>query len=303
MQQFSITSQDGRTALACYRTECAEPRAMLQISHGMCEYFGRYTEFARWLNEAGILVFGHDHLGHGHTAKEPSELGFTAAGGGHEFLVEDVHNLSLHMKQKHPHVPLILFGHSMGSFIAREVIAKYGKTYRAAIICGTGGPETPAGAGKLLARIIMAFCGERHRSGLLKRIAFAGYNKKYDKAETGSEWLTRDESVVQRYLADPFCTYTFTVRAYHDLFSLVQKVSRRDWPGRLPRELPLLVISGEMDPVGGWGKGVRTVADRLQKAELPVTLRLYPGMRHEILNEIEHETVWKEILEWLNLQL
>lgn len=299
MQKFTIPSGDRKTALACYRTECEKPRAMMQISHGMCEYFLRYTGFAEYLSGLGFLVFGHDHLGHGHTAPDAASLGFTVSGGGADCLVEDVYSLSLHMKREYPGLPLILFGHSMGSFIARETLARHGGAYRAAVICGTGGPEMPAGAGRALARLIMLFRGEHYRSRLLKNIAFAGYNKKYDAPATDVDWLTRDPEVVRRYLDDPLCNFTFTVRAYDDLFTLVGWVSRRDWASRLPKGLPVLVTSGDMDPVGGWGKGVRSVADRLREAGLEVTLRLWPGMRHEILNETEHEQVWKEIGQWM----
>ena len=303
-KQFKILSSDGSTELAAYRTVPAHPRAMLQIAHGMCEYFLRYEGFAHYLAEEDFLVFGHDHLGHGYTAKTPEDLGFTASGGGAEYLVEDVHQLSLHMKAEHPTLPLILFGHSMGSFIAREVITRHGKDYTAAIICGTGGPDMPAGAGRMLASLLMLLFGERHRSRLLKSIAFAGYNKKFEKGCDKNAWLTRDHAVVERYNADPLCAYTFTLRAYHDLFTLVSLVSRKDWAGKLPKDLPILVVSGENDPVGSWGVGVRKVADRLQEAGiLDVMLKLYPDMRHEILNELEHETVWSDIKLWLEQKL
>lgn len=299
MKTFHIMSSDGKTKLACYRTECKNPQAMLQISHGMCEYFKRYSEFATYLARRGILVFGHDHLGHGETAPTEAELGFTAEGGGANFMVEDVHNLSLNMMDEYPNVPLVLFGHSMGSFIAREVMARYGEDYRAAIFCGTGGPDMPTGAGKLLASLIMRLFGERHRSKLLKKISFAGYNKRYDHCETSMDWLTRDSETVERYLQDPFCNYVFTARAYHDLFTLVEWVSKKSWAERLPKNVPILVISGMMDPVGGFGIGVKKVADRLSDAGLNTTLRLYPDMRHEILNEIGKEQVWEELELWL----
>lgn len=303
MIRFSHLSADGKTQLAAYRTDPTSPRAMLQISHGMCEYILRYEGFADFLTENGILVFGHDHLGHGHSAACAEDLGFTVEGGGADTLVEDVHALSRRFKEEYPHLPLVLFGHSMGSFIARDVLEKYGKDYAAAIICGTGGPNTPAGAGKAMAKLLMLFFGEHHRSKLLRRIAFMGYNKKFGRGCDKNAWLTRDDAVVERYNQDPFCTYIFTLRAYHDLFSLVACVNRRDWASSIPRELPLLLISGEDDPVGAWGKGVRLVEKALLEAEtVDLTTRLYPDMRHEILNEIDKETVWKEILEWISLK-
>ncbi len=300
MQRFRFLSSDGKTQLAAYAIIPEKPIAMVQISHGMCEYFERYQAFGEYLAARGFLVFGHDHLGHGHSAPTSDDLGFTAHGGGAELLVRDVYRLSEHMKAQYPTLPLILFGHSMGSFIARAVLEEHASLYKAAVICGTGGPDTPAGAGKLLATLMMAFKGERHRSQLLKSIAFAGYNKRFERGCDKNAWLTRDASVVERYNADPFCTYTFTLRAYHDLFTLVSRVSRKDWANKLPKDLPLLLVSGEMDPVGSWGKGVRTVAERLQQAGITdLTARLYPDMRHEILNEIDYETVWSEIAKWM----
>lgn len=300
IRRFTYPSSDGRTALAAYELCPATPaRAMIQISHGMCEYFLRYTEFAQFLASEGFLVFGHDHLGHGHSAATPDDLGFTASGGGAGFLVEDLHSLSLLYREKHPDLPLVLFGHSMGSFIARATLARYGKDYDAAVLCGTAGPETPAAAGKLLASLLMLFCGERHRSPLLKRISFAGYNKRFEKGCDPNAWLARDGEVLARYAADPFCNYTFTLRAYHDLFTLLSSVSHKDWAAKLPKDLPLLVTGGEEDPVGGWGQGMRTVYERIRKEGLPVELRLYPGLRHEIHNEPEKRTVWKELSAWM----
>ena len=299
MQTFTLPSSDGKHMLACYRTECREPRLMLQISHGMCEYFLRYEGFAEFLNARGILVFGHDHLGHGHTAVSPDELGFFDEKNGWRYAVLDVHGLTIRMMQEYPGVPVVLMGHSMGSFIAREVLARFGEDYRAGIICGTGGPEMPAGAGRLLASFLCAVRGAHYRSEWLKNTAFRGYNKKIDPVRTENDWLTRDTAVIDRYNADPLCTFTFTVSAYRDLFTLVRSVSRRSWASRVPASLPLLVISGDADPVGGWGRGVRSVAGRLEKTGHRVTLRLYPDMRHEIMNEVGKEQVWEETAQWL----
>ncbi len=300
MQRFKLLSADGKTALAAYAVIPENPVAMVQISHGMCEHFMRYEGFAEYLATQGFLVFGHDHLGHGNSAENAEALGFVASRGGAELLVEDVHRLSLRMKADYPALPLILFGHSMGSFIARWVLERYGNDYAAGVICGTGGPDTPAGAGRLLASLMILFRGEKYRSSLLRSIAFSGYLKGLGEGCDKNAWLTRDAAVVERYNADPLCGYTFTLRAYHDLFTLVSHVSKTAWAKSLPRELPLLLVSGEEDPVGAWGKGVRKVASRLEAAGMKdVTLRLYPQMRHEILNETDKESVWEEICQWM----
>ena len=305
MQQSTLPSSDQKNTLATYLIQPdGEVRAMVQIAHGMCEYFLRYLPFGEFLAKNGILVFGHDHLGHGNTASTPSDRGFTASGGGWDFLVRDVHSLSQNMKAQYPKVPLILFGHSMGSFIAREVVARYPDTYDGAVFCGTGGPEAPAGLGRALASILMLFQGERHRSRLLRRISFMGYNKRFGKGCEENAWLTRDDATVQRYKNDDLCRFIFTLRAYHDLFSLLSTVSKKQWAHRLQASMPMLLISGEDDPVGGYGKGVRTVQKRILSAgATDLTTVLYPKMRHEILNELDKESVWEDILKWLESKL
>ena len=296
-----MLSSDKKTELAFYRYEPeGDARGMVQIVHGMCEYFGRYEEFVQFLAAHGFVVFGHDHLGHGQTAKSPEDLGFTVSGGGADALVDDVRIVSRYMKAEHPDLPLVLFGHSMGSFIIREALARFGEEYDAAIICGTGGPDSPTGIAKAITKTIMAFRGERHRSSFIPKLTNANYLKKYEKGCGKEAWLTRDESIVEKYAHDPLTQYTFTTRAYLDLFTLVAWVSDKKWAGKLPKKLPCLVVSGDMDPVGSWGKGPAAVADRMRKAGMEqVTLKLYPGMRHEILNEIGREDVRKDLLGWI----
>lgn len=304
MQRFTTTSYDGKTTLAAYKLVPENPRGMVQISHGMCEYLLRYKGFAEFLAESGILVFGHDHLGHGYSVKTTKGLGFTVEEGGVEALVEDVHNLALKMKQEYPDLPVILFGHSMGSFIARAVVEKYSATYAGAVFCGTRGDGMPVAFGKAITKHMMSFLGEHYRSKLMQKIVFAGYNKKCGEGCDPNAWLSRDEEVVKAYNADMLCGFNFTLRGYNDLFTLIEQISREEWASKLSKDLPVLVVSGEADPVSNYGKGAQQVAEKLLAAEMrDVTLKLYPEMRHEILNELEHETVWTDLKEWMEQKL
>ena len=304
MQRFTTTSYDGHTTLAAYKLVPENPRGMVQISHGMCEYFLRYRPFAEFLAENGLIVFGHDHLGHGYTAKHTRQLGYTARENGAEYMVEDVHNLTLKMKQEYPNLPVILFGHSMGSFVARAVTEKYAPTYAGAVFCGTCGYGMPIGFAKVVTRHMIKLFGGKHRSALLTKVVFGGYNKKCGEDCDFHAWLTRDEEVVKAYNENILCNYMFTLRGYYDLFTLIGQISTDEWAQNMSKELPVLVTSGEEDPVGEWGKGTRDVAEKLLGAGLQdVTLKLYPEMRHEIVNEIDHETVWTDLLEWVNSKL
>lgn len=300
MIPFTLPSTDGINTLACYRTETQNPRALVQLCHGMCEHFAYYREFAEFLAQDGILAFGDDHLGHGYTPVRDRDRGFFAEQNGADHLVMDEHQLSLYMKAQYPGIPLILFGHSMGSFIVRETVARYGNDYTAAIFCGTAGPDTPAGLGVFFADLIARFRGKRYRSEWIESVAFHGYNQKYGPGVPFNAWITRDEEHLKRHTDDPFCRFNFSVSAYHDMFTLLKWVSSRKWAKRLPASLPVLLITGDMDPVGDWGKGVRKVTERLCRAGMEqVSLRVYPEMRHELLEEIGREQVMKETKQWL----
>ena len=296
-----FTSTDGKTRVAGYIFEplCA-PKAILQLSHGMCEYIMRYEPLARELCAHGILVCGNDHLGHGNTAPDDESLGFTAFGGGADCFVRDLYRMTKLTKKRYGDLPVILLGHSMGSFIARRYISKYGHKLSAAIIVGTAGPGSPTGLGKMLARLIMLRHGEHYRSKLLAKLSMGSYNKKFKKEKSDHSWLTRDIELRDKYADDKYCTFLFTVRAHHDLFDLLGSVSEKDWADSVPKKLPILIISGDMDPVGNYGKGVRKVYDSLAEAKVEdVTLRLYNGARHELFNEINRSDIINDTLEWL----
>ena len=297
--RITYPSADGEHTVVAYVYTPAqrETRAVFQLCHGMCEYILRYEPFAAFLCSQGIAFAGNDHLGHGETAADAEDLGYTVNAA---YMVEDVRTLTGLLKERFGNgTPFVFAGHSMGSFIARAYLAQYGKStgIDAAVIIGTAGPGAPTGAGKALAKLIGAFRGDRHRSKLLRTIAFGSYTKRCPKGSSPAAWISRDEALVARYDADPFCNYLFTVRGYIDLFTLLGSVSKKDWAQKVPKDLPIWLTAGEEDPVGAYGKGVREVFRRLCEAGVTdVTLKLYPEDRHEILNEFDRETVYADML-------
>ncbi len=300
LERGGFPSSDGINNIAYYVfVPKKSPRAILQISHGMCEHIMRYEEFADFLCSEGFAVCGNDHIGHGNTAPDDASLGYTGKGGA-DTMVNDLHKMSEIIKVKYPSIPLVLLGHSMGSFVARLYLATYTDSADAAIISGTGGPESPTAMGKLLARLNILLCGERNRSKLIDNIAFGSYAKKYPKGSSEYFWITRDSEILEKYANDKFCTFKFTARGYYDLFDLLGRVSEKSWANKLRRDLPILMVSGDMDPVGNYGKGVMTVYNRLRAAGMSdVTLKLYPDGHHEMLNEVNRDEVYGDILAWL----
>lgn len=301
-EEGTFPSAEGTACVHYYvwRPAQGQPKAVIQLSHGMCEYVQRYDAWARRFCEAGYVFCGNDHLGHGHTAPDEEGLGYTHPNRGAAYMVEDLHTMTALMKKQFAGVPVVLYGHSMGSFAARAYLTRYGEELAAAIISGTAGAGMPTGLGKLLAHTIARVKGEHHRSKLLASIAFGSYNKRFAQEQDHASWLTRDAEVRKRYREDPFSHYLFTTAGYDTLFSLLHEVSKREWAQKVPKTLPVLVLSGEMDPVGGYGKGPRQVYDRLVKAGCGrVALRLYQDGRHEMHNEINRDEVFADLVAYL----
>lgn len=280
-----------------------EIKAVLQISHGMVEHIGRYKPFMTYLAENGFAVFGHDHIGHGATAENDEELGYFAEKDGWKTVIDDVHAFGSAVMQEFPGKKHFLLGHSMGSFIARNAAAKYPEDFDAFIIMGTGGPNPASDLGLFLTSFIKCVKGGKHISTLADKAAFSTYNKK-----TGSDnpyaWLTHDEEMLTAHDADKYCMFKFTVSAMHDLVKLQKEANLKKWFRSVNKDMPIFIVSGDEDPVGGYGRGVKKVYERLSAAGVrDVTLKLYPGMRHEILNEVGRDEVESDILHWMDSKI
>ena len=290
----------GSLAYRIYEPE-GEIRAVVQISHGMCEYVGRYEEYAKHLCERGIVLAGNDHPGHGESVANADDFGYFARKDGVNLAIEGLKTMSELLLDRYADKPLILLGHSMGSFLCRLYVTKYSENLAGAIVMGTGGPGAPTGAGIALANIIAGLRGDRHRSRLLRSIQQAGYLKRCGKNADRTDWLSRDRAIVEKYNNDNYCNYIFTVSGYRDLFRMLEAVSFEDWATKVPTDLPILLISGEDDPVGAYGKGVCAVAGALTGAGArKLRTVLIPGARHEVLNETDREETYALIDEWID---
>ena len=277
----------------------ANAKAVFQIAHGMAEHIERYEEFCTFLAENGYAVYIHDHAGHGKSVISDKELGFFGEEDGWKTLVEDCRTVNQLAAGEFPDRPMIFFGHSMGSFIARAYTRLYSANLAGAIYCGTSGANPAAGIAIGLADMIARSKGSHYHSEFINTLAFGAYNKKIKPARTEFDWLTKDEAIVDKYVADPYCGFLFTACGYRDLFTVLKSVSGKAWYQGLPKSLPVFLIAGECDPVGEYGKGVKQVYRDLKKTgHSDVSIKLYPGDRHEILNELDRQSVMEDIVKW-----
>ncbi len=299
IKQITVNSTDNIHTLVgkIYIPE-GEIKGMLHIIHGMTEHIERYDHIMSAAAEKGYVAFGYDHLGHGKTARDDSELGFISHSNGWKYLVNDVKAFNSVVQQIYPDKPLYLFGHSMGSFIARLALVASPESYKKAIICGTAGKNPLAPIGLLLTDIIKLLKGEKHISKTINNIAFGAYNRRFEGISK-YDWLTKDRDIIEKYSEDKFCNFSFTVSAMHDLMNLINVCNKPAWFKEINAELPILLIAGECDPVGNYGKGVTEVYNRLKKENRNVTLKLYGDCRHEILNDTCRQEVISDILNFI----
>ena len=301
LEKIPFTSVAGRP-LTLYLWQTDAPCCgVIQLVHGMAEHIARYDRLARALCAAGYTVAGHSHLGHGEDARE-DELGFFGRKDGWDHLVEDVHAAHEMLLKRFPGQRFAILGHSMGSFVTREYLLRYGGDLTAAVICGTGWfPGPLCSVARAAAALCGAFGGWQKPAPLVDRLMSKDNNKAFAPARTPFDWLSRDTAEVDKYMADLRCGFLFTARGYYDMFTGLKSLSRLHRLAALPGDLPVLFISGDADPIGTQGKGVNTVAQQFRDAGVrDVTVRLYPGARHELFNETNRDEITAELIDWLN---
>jgi alpha-beta hydrolase superfamily lysophospholipase len=296
---FTLTVPDG-AALHIYRwLPDAAPKAVVQIAHGLSEHAGRYARLAEALTGAGYAVYAGDHRGHGRTAKTSQELGFFAKHNGWGKCVEDMWQLNRRIAADHPELPIVLLGHSMGSFMAQHFISEHGADLAGVVLSGSNGkPPAIAAIGKLIARVERLRLGAHGRSALLSALGFGAFNKAFAPARTPFDWLSRDAAEVDKYIADPLCGAEASTQLWIDLLDGLGEIAKPSRQARIRKDLPIYIISGSKDPVGV--KLVQLLAAYRRAKLTRVSHRFYPEGRHELFNETNRDAVTGELLTWLD---
>lgn len=297
-----IRASDGIEIYLCKWLSASEQvKGVVQLTHGMVEHIGRYDEFAQFLTTQGFHVIGHDHRGHGRTAMRNGIQGYLDKRDGFHRLVHDVKDINEAIRKKYD-LPVYLFGHSMGSFIARRFIQMFPNAVDGTILSGTGGPNWILGeVGKLIANSANLLCSPLAPGIFLSKVTFGQYNKRFDPCKTELDWLSRDGTEVEKYLEDPLCGFTCTNKFYQDLCIGLSFIHKKSEVKKVSPNMPIFLISGALDPVGNQGKGVFAVAKQLAKAGVKdVEVRLYDEGRHEMLKELNRQLVFNDVLSKLN---
>ncbi|MFA9397207.1 MAG: lysophospholipase [Clostridiaceae bacterium] len=275
---------------------------VVQIAHGMAETSDRYARFAEKLTQNGYVVYANDHRGHGKTAKDLDKVGILADSDGFKWVVDDMEQLFRTIKKENPNIPVFLFGHSMGSFLTQRAIMVFGNDLKGTILSGSNGKQgLMLDIGLMVAKKEVKKNGRNKKSEKLDGMSFGKYNDAFKPNRTKFDWLSRDNAEVDKYIDDPFCGDVFTAGFFYDFLTGLKSIENKDNLKNVPKDLPIYIFSGEKDPVGGSGKGVIKLYNTYKSLEIKdVTYKLYKDGRHEMLNEINREEVFNDIIEWLN---
>ena len=299
---FTLAADDGTEVFVYRWLPADDSKAVVQIVHGMAEHAGRYGRLAEALNRAGYAVYAGDLRGHGRTAKDAGDLGLFAEADGWAKVTGDLWLLNRRIATEQPGKPLVLLGHSMGSFIVQQFLAEHGEVLAAAVLSGSGGkPNALATVGRLVARLERWRKGGRGKSLLIHALSFGAFNKSFKPARTPFDWLSRDPAEVDKYAADPLCGFMVSNQLWCDLLPALARIADPAFQARIPKRLPVYVVSGSRDPVGENTKSLQQLLGAYRAAGLTqVTHRFYLDGRHEMFNEVNRDEATGDLIAWLD---
>lgn len=302
-EEFYYTSRDEKTKIYAvrYEPEEVQPWAIVQIVHGMAEHIERYEPFAKFLTDKGIIVTGESHLGHGKSVGEGGKQGYFCRRDPATVVVRDVHRLKKMTQEKFPGLPYYILGHSMGSFITRNYLGRYGTGIDGVVVMGSGlMPAALVNGSQAFMKFLRMFLGGKHVSKLCDKLAFGSYNSKIKNPRTGFDWLSCDEKEVDKYIADPMCGFVFTLNGFITLMELIKRAHSEEYVSKIPTKLPVFIVAGGEDPVGNYGQVVPGLKDIYEAHGIEsVEAKCYEGARHEILNDNCRQEVMEDIYAWL----
>ncbi len=276
------------------------PKAIVQVLHGMAEHGARYERLARALASAGYGTYAHDHRGHGQSIADGVPPGHIADSDSWNRIVEDAHGINREIAKRHPGVPIIILGHSMGSFVLQQLLFERPSDMIAAALSASNGKPPPiASVGKVVARMERLRVGKRSPSPILQRLTFGEYNKAFAPTRTEFDWLSRDPAEVDAYVADPLCGFAVSTQVWIDMLDALDRIAKPSNVAKIPKDKPLYLFAGDQDPVGDFGKGMKRLHDAYKRAAIfDVRLKLYPEGRHEMLNETNRDEVTADLIGW-----
>lgn len=301
-EKFTFQSTDGRD-IVVYKwfREKQEINGVVQIAHGMAETAARYKRFAESLTQAGFIVYANDHRGHGESADSIDNQGYLGEKNGFKLLINDIAQLTTIIAENYPLQPIFLFSHSMGSFAAQRYIMDYPQQINGLILAGSNGEQGyKITVAKTLAQIEQFFRGKKSKSHLLNHLIFDAYNQQFHPQTTGFEWITSNQEEMIKYIENPYCGQVFPASFYYEFLSTLEYIEDTKNFHKLPLDLPIFIISGDQDPVGDFGDGVKKLYARYERLGVKdLEMKLYAGARHELLNETNYGEVTTDIIEWL----
>ncbi len=305
MERFSYEGSEHLKISAAKWIPEGKIKAIIQIVHGMNEHIGRYVEMAEFLSKNGFAVYGEDHRGHGLTAEIKKDLGHFYDKDGFPKIMNDVHGLTEIIKREHPGVPVFLLGHSMGSFISRNLITLFPNDFKGVILSGTGNYcMLEVLTNKTLLKLLLAIYGSRKVIPFFFTNGMNDFNKEFEPRRTDYDWLATDPKVADEFIADPLCGTMNSLGFYRDLMDMLHNMQKKKKIAKIPKDMPMFLFAGSMDPVGKNGKTSTIAYENYKKAGIKdITFKLWEGCRHEVHKEPVKIELFNEIVSWIEKRI